>query len=381
MLDVVRSWTDQLLEDHMGLRRRKSLASFMTGMIEARSLVSAEIGKAIPSEAEDKHKIKQADRFLGNPEFDTDAVSRALLSNFSFVKYERVLLTLDWTKLGKACWLMTTSVVTGSRALPFQWTVIDKNRTRIADGQKRHVAKLLDLLPADVHFILLFDAGYDDVVFLKHLQKLHLDVVVRISPSVSVRPLKAIEEPEVAEDGWLNLLKMRLERERVYDWGQVEYTKGQVLPGFRFIGVHDTGQKDPWLLLTNLQQDSRLVIRMYGRRFETEESFKDMKDVRAGFQLKGTRIQNPLRLERLVAAFSLSYQLMVLVGVYGEENLLHRGMQANTVKDRRVLALWRVGRNLLRKGRVTRVNFMDLLRALLGRLSVSFGGGPCPASG
>ena len=224
MLDVVRSWVGQLLDGEMDDRMQKSLASFVAGIIESKSLVAAEIGRNIPSDAYEKHKIKQADRFLGNPRFDDGVVSRALLRNFAFVPYQRVVLTLDWTKLGDSCWLMTTSVVMGGRALPFQWTAINQNHTRLAVGQKWHVDKLVAMLPKNVCFVLLFDAGYDDGEFIKYLTRLHLKFIVRSSPAVCILP--------VNEEKWLNLQTFSLLRGRVQDWGQVQYTKSHRVSRF-----------------------------------------------------------------------------------------------------------------------------------------------------
>jgi hypothetical protein len=352
-------------------KKLETLACVASGIIESRSLVLGDIGRAVPSGAYDKHKIKRVDRFLSNTGFDVDAVSRGLLRSLAFVPHQRVLLALDWTKLGKL-WMMTASVVLGSRSLPFHWTIVNQKRVRLAVAQKWHVEGLLDLLPSGVEYVLLFDAGYDDVDFVKFLMAAEIKFVVRCSSTPSIRP--------EGRDEWIKLAACSFERGRLYDWRDVEFTIEHELL-IRFVAIHDHKQKGPWRLLTNLQDDAQRIVTYYGRRFETEETYKDFKDVRSGFQLKGTRVLDPRRLIRLVAAMTVAYYLMVCAGLYGEDLGLHRQMQTNTVKHKRVLALWRVGRNLIRQGRVSRQHLLGRLWLLIDSLSISFGGLQCQASG
>lgn len=366
MLGTVRPWVDTLLEGRIDAKKRNTLAHIVSGIIEGKTVVPAEIGKHVVSAASDKDRIKQVDRFLGNTGFDVRAVSEGLLACFDFAPRQRVGLALDWTKLGPF-WMMTTSVVTGSRALPFHWTIIHPKKLRMLVVQKWHIEELKAMLPPDVEFILLFDAGYDDVDFLRCLIDSNVKFIVRSSSTVCIR-----------EKGkkWVNLSKTKLERGRLYDWGTVDFTKDHELE-IRVIGFHDHGMADPWLLVTNLQDTGEWVVKLYGRRFETEETYKDFKDVRSGLQLKGTRVTDPHRLARLVAAQAVAYYLMVLCGLYGEELNLHRKMQANTIKHRRVVALWRVGRNLIRNGKVQFHGLLSRLKSLLEALGVSLGGRFC----
>lgn len=371
LLDTVRCWVDQVLAGLLDEKKRNTLTHVVSGIVESESTVIAKIGEAIPSDAYDKHRVKQVDRFLSNTWFDVGAVSRGLLRGFAFVPHQRVLVALDWTTCGKLE-MMTASVATGSRALPFHWTAINKKRVRMANAQKRHVEELLVLLPPHVEAILIFDAGFDDVDFLKFLKALGVKFIVRSSPQVCVRA--------GGNEEWTHLSRFTWERGAFYDWGEVEFTKEHKL-SIRLVALHDHDQKKPWLLLTNLQDDAQRIVEAYSRRFETEETYKDIKDVRSGFQLKGTRIKDPDRLVRLVAAMTVAYFLLVCAGLYGEDLGLHRQMQTNTERRKRVLALWRVGLRLIRRGKVRRQHLLGRLWSLLDAFSLRFGGLHCPASG
>jgi len=367
MLEAVRTFIEHSLVDVMDARMRNTTSFIVAGIVEAHSVNLASIAREMPGETSDKHKIKRVDRFMGNGAVDVAGISRALLRNYGFQPGMRVLLSLDWTTIGKYE-ALTTSVVTGGRALPFHWTVIDKKKTRMAVAERFHVEELASLLPEGVDFTCLFDAGFDSVDFISHLQSENLRFVVRCATGVCIRP--------EGEKDWIKISEFEWQRGRAYDWGTSALTKEHEFQ-VRIVGVHDPNQKKPWLLLTNLPDDARTVITFYGHRFETEETYKDFKDIRDGLQLKGQRLKSPDRLARLIAVETIAYWVMVMAGLYGEELGLHRPMQANTIRHRRVLAVWRVGRRLLRRGRIQRQNLLARLWSVLELLSVTFGGTPC----
>ncbi len=378
MLDRVRCWIDGILEGYVGARIRNTAAFVVAGIIESQSVVTAKIGRALPGEALDKHKIKRVDRLIGNDRFDATAISHALLDAFKFRPGQEIFLALDWTKIG-SYQVMTTSVATGGRAIPFQWTVIDDNKKRMARAEREHIQKLKMMLPQGVDFTLLFDAGYDSSSYLELLNELNLPYIVRVSSQVCVKP----EGDVVAnadEGGWFHLGKQSWKRSTVYDWGWVSFSKEHGVR-VRFVAIHDDRQKDPWLLVTTRNCAPRKIIHAYGRRFETEETYKDYKDVRNGLQLKGKRIKTPERLARLIALETLAYWLTSLTGLQGEEMGLHRQFQANTIRDRRVIALWRVGREILRRSLIRGHHLLERLHSLLDSLSRAIEGDLCRSSG
>jgi len=363
-VQAVRPYINEVLGHVFDAHKRNAIAFAVEGIIKSGSVVSAKIAENGPGEAYTKHKIKRMWRLLRNEGICADSISESLIRAFSISVGERVLLTLDWTTIGPFE-MMTTSVVSGGRALPFQWTAIDM-KTRMAVGQKMHVRRLRRLLPDGVDFILLFDAGYDDVWFLKELVELGLKFVIRSTPQVCIRP---------RNEDWLKLTDFKFERGRLYDWGWVDYTKGHAFP-IRGAAIHDFGQKDPWILVSNVHATAQELVKFYGRRFETEETYKDWKDLRNGMQLKNSRIRNADNLVRLCAILSLAYLLMSLVGLEGEAQGKQRRYQANTVKHKRVLAVWRLGKRLLTdEGVIFGQYLLSRLWSHLQELSRQFGGG------
>ena len=71
------------------------------------------------------------------------------------------------------------------------------------------------------------------------------------------------------------------------------------------------GEKEPWLLATNLPEQ-RNTLAAYGRRMWIEEMFGDMKG--NGFDLESTHLRHFLRLSRLTLAVALLYVWLISTG-------------------------------------------------------------------
>lgn len=367
-MDEVLDWTSQLLAGTYDARKRNSISKAVAGAIGAQSTVCSHIARSVPGEAYDKHKIKRFDRLLANDEFEPKSLFPVLLQAFNFRPGQRVLLALDWTTVGRFE-VLVTSVVTDGRALPFQWTIIDQNKVRKANAQLEHVRELQAILPEHVRFIHLFDAGFDDGAFVKEVVAITgLKFVIRSSPTFCFKP-------NAKRKRWRNMKSFRFKRGVRYDLGEGAYTKTNAIE-LRCVGLHDHKQQKPWILLTNLKDDVSDVVLYYSRRFTTEEAFKDVKDVRSGMQLKGSLVRSAARLSRLTAIVVLAYWLMTLAGMEGERIGHQRRMQANT-RQKRVLAVWRVGRDLILKGLLKTCNLLELLWDLMATLSNARGGCLC----
>lgn len=71
------------------------------------------------------------------------------------------------------------------------------------------------------------------------------------------------------------------------------------------------GEKEPWLLATNLP-DLQIALRFYKRRMWIEEMFGDLK--KHGFDLEASMLHSFLRLSRLTLAVAFLYVWLVSTG-------------------------------------------------------------------
>lgn len=97
------------------------------------------------------------------------------------------------------------------------------------------------------------------------------------------------------------------------------------------------GEKEPWLLVTNLPSAYRARQR-YARRMWIEELFGDLKD--HGWDLEATQLRHVLRLLRLTLAVCLLYVWLLATG----RRVIKAGQRAWVERnDRRDLCLFQIG--------------------------------------
>ena len=316
-----------------------SLSAAVEGLIAGKEAGIAAIGNALPGESLGKSKIKRVDRLVGNKRLSLNAASEALIHRLCGLTWKRVLVASDWTFFRR--WvILFSSIVTRSRAIPVYWTVIDINETRMPEAEFDHFRALQVLFPSRLHPILLLDRGFDSVALQRHLQSLDFSYIVRLTGSVNVR---IDQQPFVA----MNELLLR--RGCVRDHARVDFSKSDPIR-IRLTMLHDYNHKEPWLLGSfGLESaPAKDIVWAYGRRFEIEESFRDLKDLRAGFKLRRYRPEQADRFARLLLIAVLAYLLLFLAGTHGEKLSLQRRYQSNTVRNKRVIAIWRLGSFILR---------------------------------
>ena len=101
--------------------------------------------------------------------------------------------------------------------------------------------------------------------------------------------------------------------------------------------------KEAWCLATSLKEaTAAFVVGLYSKRFRTEETFRDMKDLRFGMGLSWVKVRSTERRDRLLLVSALACALLTLLGAAGESLGMERYLKCNTVKTR-TYSLFRQG--------------------------------------
>ena len=332
---------DQIFGDDLHAMRVLSLANSVVGTVDAAVLSIHAIGRgyAHVANTSDKHGVKQTDRMLSNKGIDVWSLFRPW-AQFVVGARKEIVLALDWTDFDAddhatlAGYLITSH----GRATPLIWMTVSKAtlKNRRNDHEYRLIERLHECLAADVKITLLADRGFGDQKLYRFLQTLGWDFVIRFRGAIQVEDAEGIRKSAnawVPESGRATMIR----------GARVTRTKAEV-PAV--VVVHAKNMKEAWCLATTLsERKASEIVKLYGRRFTIEETFRDQKNFRFGMGLSATHIGSTERRDRLLLLAAIAQALLTLLGAAGEACGLDRLMKTNTSK-KRTMSLLNQGINL-----------------------------------
>jgi hypothetical protein len=343
----------------MHAARRNVLSVAVLATIESRRLSVTGLGRAIDSDAKEKHCIKRADRLIGNAhlyrEFRKVYTSFArLIVSFA----QRPVIVVDWSDLDsyQRHFLLRASAVVDGRALTLYEEVHCLEDKEKPKTHRIFLKQLKSMLPEGCRPIVVTDAGFRNPWF-REIEQLEWDWVGRIRHGTLVRSnedeswfnCKVLYEQATSTPTYLG--QMELARSSPLRCHFVLYKgkpKGRskiTYHGERARSKHSEQcakrEREPWLLATSLPATSTLakqIVKLYRTRMQIEESFRDVKSVRfgIGFELNLTRSANRSQILLLVAMIATF--VLWLLGMTARHSNRHLHYQANTIKDRHVLS-------------------------------------------
>lgn len=310
----------------------KTLGLLVNSLIVSERAGVCVLGRYLSVNTSPKHAIKRVDYFLGNDHVDTLKACECLMA-WLIVSRTQLVISVDWTKYRR--WsVLVASIMYQGRSLPIFLAVMNQPwLTKSVNTFENTFLRLLRMMiPKTVKVILLMDRGFRRVSLLKHLTELDFYYVIRVCGKTHVRT-KTYTGP-------LNHLIHR--GGKCKDLGEVGLTKGKPFPT-RLVVCWDSEQKEPWLLATNLDLPKRMIVKLYGKRFQIEECFRDQKCYRFGYGLGNVLMKKPDHLERLILVVVVSQLLTMVLGVMVQQRNLLKGFSVNTLKQRKVYSDFMVG--------------------------------------
>jgi hypothetical protein len=332
---------EQIFENDLHARRVLSLANGVVGVLDAAVLSIHAIGRgyAHATNHSEKHGVKQTDRMLGNAGIDVWSLFRPW-AGFVVGARKEIVLALDWTEFDAddhatlAGYLITSH----GRATPLIWMTVRKSTLegKRNDYEYRLIERMHECVAADVKITVLADRGFGDQKLYGLLQTLGWDFVIRFRGAIQVESTDGERKPAAK---WLPPSG----RATMIRGARVTRTRAAV-PAV--VVVHAPRMKEAWCLATTLNNAKAAdVVKLYGRRFTIEETFRDQKNLRFGLGLSATHIGSADRRDRLLLLAAIAQALLTLLGAAGEECGLDRLMKTNTAK-KRTMSLLNQGINL-----------------------------------
>jgi len=304
----------------------RNLARLVAAIHARHSLVISELAREYPSEAGEgphdlRYRVKRIWRFLNNKLLDTsrlmDSLYRLSLSVCT-VPGDLLPVLFDTTFLEPFA-LLTASIPAGGRGLPIRWVTYHREQLEAVfahDGSKRRVAEpmlsenLIEQrlveevwakIATGIRAVMVADRGFASADFFTWMVEHGRHFVVRfqgkthvtISDGKGGTSSGAAKEVVVIKPGEKHWLR------------GVEYRKDGAVK-VNLLVIFDEGQKEPWYLVTDIE-DAQEVEQLYRWRMREEREYKDCKD-QLLLGAKGTRIT----VQKTASAAGLLDALMVL---------------------------------------------------------------------
>lgn len=328
--------------------RVRNLALLSTGLYLAGSVHLPRVACRLPIAGTVPSLSNRLRRFLNNPRVCVrslyEPVARQLIAAFSG---QALRLILDCTKLGFDYQVMTVAIAYHKRAVPLAWSMHVGSRGSIALRKQMALLEYVRGLLGDrPEVYLIADAGFQFVPLLQWLQRQGWHFVIRQSGHNMVR---------VPGADWVKLVNLGLKEGETRYLGWVRLTTKHDHGWVSMVLHWETGEEEPWYLVTDRPADWR-TIRTYKLRMWVEEMYGDMKG--NGLDLHTTHLRDLNRLTCLMLGVCLVYTWLVALGSRVVKHGLRRLVDRN---DRRDKSYFRIGwdwfERTLNHGKPFRIRF------------------------
>ena len=333
------AWLEENVND-MRRSRMKTLAHIVPAAMELCGVGVLSLGRAMCTRTTPKHNIKRVGRFLGNEQVEETAIARGIFNAFA-PQQGWVLVLADWTDVvnGK---MLVFALPCNGRSVPFYTTVVAKKAGEGALVRAENKAlKALGEIVAERagDLVVVADRGFGNQRWLGGVVDQGFHFVQRLSCVFF-----ADTEHHI---GGLKELDLRRGK-RVRDWGWGTLGEDEAIHG-RLVTAYDKKAKEPWYLVTDLdQEDVSEIVSIYRRRWWIEALFRDKKNRDWGIGLAAVHLKDYRRYQRLFYIVALAFIFLSAHGAAAEAEGFDRALKANTRKIR-VINLLRMGYHFIRQ--------------------------------
>ena len=310
----------EIIEHFPGLRPSQQawLALWVFGMIQAKSATQSAVVAALSpwGKGETLRQYLREGLYDGkdraapcSTQIEVSHCFGPLLSwVLSLWRGDHLPLALDATLLNDEIVSLTISVLYRGNALPVAWAILPAN----TKGEWRsHLLRMLEALagvvPRRVQGVVMADRGLWCPAFWHALVRQGWHPLMRLHPGITFAPHGG---PRQKVEGWLK------------GPGHAFLAKGVAFGrknrrlAATLLVLWETGEKEPWVLLTDLPPDPS-ILRGYALRYWIEAGFRSLKGM--GWQWQKTRRRDPKRVERHWLAMAVAQLWTLSVGTRAED--------------------------------------------------------------
>jgi hypothetical protein len=320
---------------------QKALAALTCGVVLGKATTLSVASAGMPGAATNPSKLRRAQRLLANPRLDVQVAQGQLAVWILGSQQGRVDLLLDPTVTGATAHYGGTETLTlacawHGRCLPLAWASRQRGkgahppwRTLIG----RCFAQVAPLLPPERQVVVMADRGLVGRPLLQQILAHGWHYLLRCERTARIRlpdgtccTLGELVPAPGSPSRCLTGVQVFAPRTKLppqcrhvdgqgtwsQDWEHALTTN--------VVAVWRPGDRDPWLLLTDLP--ARLArCTEYRRRTWEEEGFRDWKS--SGWNWQKSRVRQPARVDRLLLVLALATLWMAALA----QRLLRRGLR------------------------------------------------------
>jgi hypothetical protein len=336
----------------------------VTGLVIGGRACLTALGRALPGETSEKHRIKAVDRLLGNPALhrEIDQVYRAI-AHWLLKNVRTPIIAVDWTGAGAHHFELSAKICSDGRALPLYSLVYAKGQYVQGVAHREFLRGLASILPKGCRPIVVTDAGFHSEWFAE-VRRYNWHYIGRVrgtahvtlnDQELTLRQLHryAGARPKELIGAFVSagrLTQRLILSAQPQHKGRERLTlKGK--PGRKTVDLKASqSAREPWVLATSLQSDAAFVVHAYSLRMQIEESFRDRKSYRNGWSMRLAVTRSRKRLAVLLMLASLAELAVEMAGRAVVHAGRSFGFQANTTRKHRVLSFFFLGCRVCRTG-------------------------------
>lgn len=348
--------------------RQNALVDATTALTRGASLTLTSIGRHLPGPAQVKHKIKRADRLLGNSSLHNDIP--LIFQNITSLLTRQLswcVIAVDWSGYpSQEYHVLRASLICDGRSIPLLSHITSSSQQKNTQVQQAFLNALAEGIAPDTHVIILTDAGFKSSWF-HHIRSLGWDFIGRVRGNALLRlnqkgeewlkkeALQASGQPEYLGPG--TLARGKRSQCDGHFYLHKKEPKGRKnqrgrcrIPRYSQVQDGRSAAKEPWLIFSSTDKYKPIkIMKLYGRRMQIEQNFRDEKSERFGFGLRASYSDSVGRMQVLSLIATLGTIVMWLIGYHAENKGLHLRYQANSVKHQRVISFLTLAANILRQ--------------------------------
>lgn len=343
--------------------RQNGLIDATVALINGASLTLTSIGRFLPGQAQVKNKIKRVDRLLGNEALQKDipVIFKHIISMLTS-KLSLCVIAVDWSGYpSQEHHVLRASLLCDGRAIPLLSKVVPSQMQNNSLIQNQFLDSLADAISAETRVIIVTDAGFQSSWF-RHITSLGWDFIGRIrnnvqfslenNPDVWLKVSDCMGDKIPKHMGGGTLVKEKQKSLHGHFYLYKNSSKGRKNKRPVYAKAdkeHRRSAQESWIIFSNTDEFSpREIIKLYSRRMQIEQNFRDEKSERFGFGLRASNSRSTGRVLVLSLLATLSTVVLWLLGYHAENKGLHLKYQANSLKSRRVISYLTLAKNVLR---------------------------------